>query len=186
MPDIYKTYKDIIKPELKKKLGCTNIMKVPRLSKILISTGIDANEDKDAFTEAKKNITVITGQSAVITKSKKNISNFKLRKGMPVGVMVTLRNQRMYEFYDRLVHTVLPQVRDFRGVSPKGFDHSGNYNMGLNDISVFSEIDLDKLKRPMGLNITIVTTAETDEEARELLNLLEMPFAKNQGDRDNG
>ena len=95
--------------------------------------------------------------------------------------MVTLRNQKMYEFYDRLVHTVLPQVRDFRGVSPKGFDHSGNYNMGLNDISVFSEIDLDKLKRPMGINITIVTTAETDDDARELLKLLEMPFATESG-----
>ena len=181
MPDIYKTYKDIVKPKLQKKLGCTNIMKVPRLSKILISTGIGTGEERDAFAEAKKNITMITGQSAVITKSKKNVANFKLRKGYPVGVMVTLRNQRMYEFYDRLVHTVLPQVRDFRGVSPKGFDHSGNYNMGLNDISVFSEIDLDKLKRPMGINITIVTTADTDDEARELLTLLEMPFAKESG-----
>ncbi len=181
MPDIYKTYKDTVKPKLKEKMGYTNIMKVPRLSKILISTGIGSDQDKDAFAEAKKNITLITGQSAVITKSSKNISNFKLRKGMPVGVMVTLRNQRMYEFYDRLVHTVLPQVRDFRGVSPKGFDHSGNYSMGLNDISVFSEIDLDKLKRPMGLNITIVTTAETDNEARELLTILEMPFAKESG-----
>ncbi len=181
MPDIYKTYKDVVKPKLKEKLGLTNIMKVPRLSKILISTGIGTSEDRDAFAEAKKNITMITGQAAVITKSKKNISNFKLRKGYPVGVMVTLRNQRMYEFYDRLVHTVLPQVRDFRGVSPTGFDHSGNYNMGLNDISVFSEIDLDKLKRPMGINITIVTTAETDEEAKALLDMLEMPFAKESG-----
>jgi large subunit ribosomal protein L5 len=181
MPDIYKTYKDIVKPKLQEKLGCTNIMKVPRLSKILISTGIGTGEERDAFAEAKKNITMITGQSAVITKSKKNVANFKLRKGYPVGVMVTLRNQRMYEFYDRLVHTVLPQVRDFRGVSPKGFDRSGNYNMGLNDISVFSEIDLDKLKRPMGINITIVTTANTDDEARELLTLLEMPFAKESG-----
>ena len=181
MPDIYKTYKDNIVPKLKEKLGYTNIMKVPRLSKILISTGIGAEADKDAFSEAKKNITTITGQSAVITKSKKNISNFKLRKGMPVGVMVTLRNKRMYEFYDRFVNTVLPQERDFRGVPSKGFDHSGNYNMGLTDISVFSEIDLDKLKRPMGLNITIVTTAETDNEARELLTILEMPFAKESG-----
>ena len=181
MPDVYKTYKDVVKPELKEKLGYTNIMKVPRLSKILISTGINAEADKDAFSEAKKNITTITGQSAVITKSKKNISNFKLRKGMPVGVMVTLRNKKMYEFYDRFVNTVLPQVRDFRGVPAKGFDHSGNYNMGLNDISVFSEIDLDKLKHPMGINITIVTTADTDEEARELLTLLKMPFAKESG-----
>ena len=177
MPDIYKTYKEEVLPGLKKKLGYTNTMKIPRLSKILVSTGIGTGEERDAFTEAKTNITMITGQAAVITKSKKNISNFKLRKGQSVGVMVTLRNKRMYEFYDRLVHTVIPQIRDFRGVSPKGFDHSGNYNMGLSDISVFSEIDLDKLKRPMGLNITIVTTAETDDEARELLTFLEMPFA---------
>ena len=176
MPDIYKTYKEEVLPRLKEKLGYTNTMKIPRLSKILISTGIGTGVERDAFTEAKKNISMITGQAAVITKSKKNISNFKLRKGQAVGAMVTLRNKRMYEFYDRLVHTVIPQIRDFRGVSPK-FDHSGNYNMGLNDISVFSEIDLDKLKRPMGLNITIVTTAETDEEAHELLTLLEMPFA---------
>ena len=186
MPDIYKTYKDEVLPKLKEKLGYKNTMKVPRISKILISTGIGTNAERDAFTEAKKNITMMTGQSAVITKSKKDISNFKLRKGQSVGVMVTLRNKRMYEFYDRLVHLVLPQVRDFRGVSPKGFDHSGNYNMGLNDISVFSEIDLDKLKHPMGVNITIVTTADTDDEARELLTLLEMPFAKNQGDTING
>ena len=181
MPDIYKTYKDVVKPKLQEKLGYTNVMKIPRLSKILISTGIGTGEERDAFAEAKKNITMITGQAAVITKSKKNVANFKLRKGYPVGVMVTLRNQRMYEFLDRLVHTVLPQVRDFRGISPNGFDHSGNYNMGLNDISVFSEIDLDKLKRPMGINITIVTTADTDDEARELLTLLEMPFAKESG-----
>lgn len=177
MPDIYKTYKEEVVPRLKEKLGYTNIMKVPRISKILISTGIGTGVERDAFTEAKKNISMITGQAAVITKSKKNISNFKLRKGQSVGVMVTLRNKRMYEFYDRLVHTVIPQIRDFRGVSPNGFDRSGNYNMGLSDISVFSEIDLDKLKRPMGLNITIVTTAKTDEEAHELLTLLEMPFA---------
>lgn len=178
MPEMYKTYKEVIAPKLKEKRGYKNLMEIPKLSKILVSTGINSSLEKDAFAEAKKNITTITGQAAVITKSKKDISNFKVRKGMPVGVMVTLRNKRMYEFIDRLVHNVLPQVRDFRGINPKGFDGSGNYNMGLNDISVFPEIDLDKLKRPMGINICIVTTAKTDEEAKDLLTMFEMPFAK--------
>jgi large subunit ribosomal protein L5 len=178
MPDMYKQYKETVVPKLKEDGAYGNPMEIPRLSKILITTGIGANEERDAFTEAKKNITTITGQAPVITKSKKNISNFKLRKGMPVGVMVTLRNKRMYEFLDRFVHYVLPQVRDFRGINPKGFDGSGNYNMGLNDISVFSEIDLDKLKHPMGINICFVTTAKSDKEALELLGHLEMPFAK--------
>jgi large subunit ribosomal protein L5 len=178
MPDMYKTYKENIMPKLIEKRGYTNKMMVPRISKILISTGIGSDSERDAFAEAKKNITMITGQSAVITKSKKNIANFKLRIGMPVGVMVTLRNARMYEFYDRLVHNVLPQVRDFRGVPKKGFDGSGNYNMGLNDISVFSEVDLDKLKHQMGINICIVTTAKTNDEALDLLEMLEMPFVK--------
>ena len=177
MPDMYKQYKEAVVPKLKEKHGY-NVMEIPRLSKILVTTGIGAGEEKDAFTEAKKNIATITGQTPVITKSSKNIANFKLRKGMPVGVMVTLRNKRMYEFLDRFVHYVLPQVRDFRGISPKGFDGSGNYSMGLNDISVFTEIDLDKLKHPMGINICFVTTAKTNEEALELLSLLEMPFAK--------
>jgi large subunit ribosomal protein L5 len=178
MPDMYKQYKETVAPKMKEDRGYANPMEIPRLTKILVTTGIGSSEERDAFTEAKKNITTITGQAPVITKSKKNISNFKLRKGMPVGVMVTLRNKRMYEFLDRLVHYVLPQVRDFRGINPKGFDGSGNYNMGLNDISVFSEIDLDKLKHPMGINICFVTTAKTDGEAHELLGHLEMPFAK--------
>ena len=178
MPEMHKVYTEVIVPKLKEKRGYKNPMEVLKLSKILVSTGLNSSLEKDAFVEAKKNITTITGQAAVITKSKKNISNFKLRKGMPVGVMVTLRNKRMYEFIDRLVHNVLPQVRDFRGINPNGFDGSGNYNMGLNDISVFPEIDLDKLKRPMGINICIVTTAKTDEEAKDLLTMFEMPFAK--------
>jgi len=178
MPDVYKIYKTEVAPKLKEMRGYDNVMKIPRLSKIIVSTGISTDAERDAFNEAKKNITAITGQNGVITKSRKNISNFKLRKGQAVGVRVTLRNHRMYDFYDRFVHFVLAQVRDFRGVPSKGFDGSGNYNMGLTDISVFSEIDLDKLKRPMGLNICFVTTAETDDEALDLLTLLEMPFSK--------
>lgn len=183
MPDMLKLYKESVVPKLKEKRAYANPMEIPKLSKIVISTGIGSAFDKDAFAEAKKNVTLITGQAAVISKSKKDISNFKLRKGQPVGVMVTLRNQRMYEFLDRLVHNVLPQVRDFRGISTKGFDGKGNYNMGMNDISVFTEIDLDKLKRPMGINICMVTTAKTDDEAKDLLTLFEMPFAKDSGSK---
>ena len=120
----------------------------------------------------------MTGQQPVITKARKNVSNFKLRVGMPVGVMVTLRGNRMYEFLDRFVHNALPRVRDFRGVPKKGFDRVGNYNMGVQDVSVFTEVDLEKLKYPMGLNLTIVTSAETDKEAKELLALMDMPFAR--------
>ena len=178
MPDMFKFYKESVVPKLQAKRNYSNPMEMPKLSKIIISTGISTAFDKDAFAEAKKNITAITGQAAVITKSKKDVSNFKLRKGQAVGVMVTLRNTRMYEFLDRLVHNVLPQVRDFRGINPKGFDGKGNYNFGMNDISVFTEIDLDKLKRPMGINICMVTTAKNNEEAKDLLTMLEMPFAK--------
>jgi large subunit ribosomal protein L5 len=120
---------------------------------------------------------MITGQQPVIVKAKKNVANFKLRVGMPVGVMVTLRGKRMYEFLDRFIHNALPRVRDFRGISPKGFDGAGNYNLGLDDISVFTEIDLDKVKYQLGINIAFVMTAKTNEEAFELLKELEMPFA---------
>lgn len=178
MPDMYKEYKESVIPKLKDRWGYQNIMKVPQIEKILITTGISTKEEKDAFNESKQILATISGQIPVITKAKRNISQFKLRKGMPVGVKVTLRNARMYDFYDRLVHYVLPQIRDFRGVNPKGFDGSGNYNLGISDISVFSEIDLDKIKRSMGINICIVTSANTDDEARDMLHMLEMPFAE--------
>lgn len=178
MPELYKTYKEVIAPKLVEKRNYKNKMEIPKLSKIIISTGLNSSLEKDAFAEAKKYVTAISGQAAVTTKSKKNISNFKLRKGMPVGVMVTLRNKRMYEFLDRFVNIVLPQVRDFRGINPKGFDGKGNYNMGLNDVSVFPEIELDKMKRHMGINICMVTTAKKDEEAKDLLTFFGMPFAK--------
>jgi len=133
--------------------------------------------DKDAMNEAKEHLSHIAGQLPLVCKSKKNISNFKLRKGMPIGLMVTLRGKRMYDFFDRLVHLALPRVRDFRGIPKKGFDGSGNYNFGIQDITVFPEVDLDKVKRHFGLNITIVTTAKSDEEAFDLLQMLQMPFA---------
>lgn len=178
MPDLRKQYKEEVLPQLRTSRGYPNVNMVPKLRKIIISTGISSSVDRDAFPEAKQVLSMITGQAAVITKSRTNISNFKLRKGMPVGVIVTLRNDRMYEFFDRLVHNVLPRVRDFRGVPRHGFDGQGNYSMGVTDISVFTEIDLDKLKRPFGLNVTIVTSAATNEEAFELLRLMGMPFAE--------
>jgi len=177
MPDILKQYNEVVLPALKEQRGYKNIHQVPKMTKIVISTGISTMKERDAFNDAKEQLALITGQQPVIVNAKKNVANFKLRRGMPVGVMVTLHGSRMHEFYDRLVHNALPRVRDFRGVSSKGFDGSGNYNMGLDDISVFTEIDLDKVKYQIGINIAIVTTAETDEEAYDLLKHLEMPFA---------
>ena len=165
MPNVQETYKKVVVPALKQKRGYKNDLEVPRLRKIIISSGIGSKMEKDAFTEAKEHFAMITGQQCVVTKSKKNIANFKLRSGMPVGVMVTLRGRRMYDFLDRLTHNVLPRVRDFRGIAKTGFDGSGNYNFGLNDITVFPEVDLDKVKRQIGLNITFVTSAKTNEEA---------------------
>jgi large subunit ribosomal protein L5 len=178
MPDMKKHYNEVVRPELMKRLGLTNVMQIPKLQKIVISTGIGTKMDKDAFTEARTHIQALAGQYPVVCKAKKNVANFKLRVGQPVGVMVTLRGARMYEFLDRFVHNALPRIRDFRGVPKKGFDKVGDYNMGIQDVSVFTEIDLEKLKYPMGLNLTIVTSANTDEEAKELLSLMEVPFAR--------
>lgn len=177
MPDMYKKYKDIV-PELQKNLGLKNVMEVPKLEKIVISTGIGTNADKDAFTEAVENIGLITGQKPMITKAKKNVAGFKLRIGQNSGVMVTLRGSRMYEFLDRWVHNALPRVRDFRGISAKGFDGRGNYSVGMDDITAFTEVDMEKLKRQLGINLTFVTSAKTNEAGLELLKLLEVPFAK--------
>ena len=177
MPDMKKKYKEQIIPELQKKLGVKNVMQVPKLEKIVISTGVGTKMEKDAFTEAKNHLAAITGQLPVVTKAKKNVANFKLRAGMPVGVMVTLRGSMMYDFLDRFVHVALPRVRDFRGVPKKGFDKAGNYNLGVPDISIFMEVDLEKIKYPLGINITMVTSAKTDAAAKELLTMLEVPFA---------
>ena len=178
MPDMQKKYKEEIRPALQAKLGLENVMQIPGLKKIVISTGIRSDADRDTFSEAQKQIGLITGQHPVVTKARKNVANFKLRVGQNNGVMVTLRGKRMYEFFDRLVHNAFPRVRDFRGISPKGFDGSGNYNVGIQDISVFTEIDQDKLKYPLGLNLTFVTSASSDDAGRELLKLMEMPFAE--------
>jgi len=176
MPDMKKKYDEEVRQALAEKLGIKNVMQIPKLQKIVISTGIGSDKERDAFTEAKKHIGAITGQEPVITKARKNVSNFKLRVGMPVGVMVTLRGSRMYEFLDRFVHNAMPRVRDFRGVPKKGFDGVGNYNLGVPDISVFTEVDTDKLKYPLGINITMVTSAQNDEAAFALLKMLEVPF----------
>ena len=176
MPDMKKKYMEEVRGALQAKLGLKNVMQIPKLEKIVISTGISSSAERDAFTEASKHIAAMTGQKPVITKARKNVSNFKLRIGMPVGVMVTLRGNRMYELRDRFVHNAMPRVRDFRGIPKRGFDGVGNYNLGVSDLSVFTEVDADKLKYPLGVNITIVTTAGNDDAARELLKMMEVPF----------
>ena len=176
MPDMKEKYVKEVRSALQAKLGLKNVMEIPKLEKIVISTGIGTDKERDAFAEAQKHIAAMTGQKPVITKAHKNVANFKLRVGMPTGVMVTLRGSRMYEFLDRFVHNAMPRVRDFRGIPKRGFDGVGNYNMGVSDVSVFTEVDADKLKYPLGVNITFVTTAKTDEAARELLKMMEVPF----------
>ena len=174
---LYEIYKKEIVPALKEKRGYTNPMQIPKLVKIVVNTGVKTDKDREVMTAAVETLGAITGQKPVITKSRMNISNFKLRKGMAVGACVTLRRDVMYNFLYKLINIVLPRVRDFRGISPKSFDGVGNYNFGLSDQSVFTEIDLDKIKHTIGMNITIVTTARTDDEARDLLSMMGMPFA---------
>ena len=176
MPDMKKKYVEEVRAALQSKLELKNVMQIPKLQKIVISTGVGTDMERDAITEAKKHLAEMTGQEPVICKARKNVSNFKLRVGMPVGVMVTLRGNRMYEFLDRFVHNAMPRVRDFRGIPKTGFDGVGNYNMGISDVSVFTEVDADKLKYPLGVNIAFVTTAKTDDAARELLKMMEVPF----------
>ena len=176
MPDMKKKYVEEVRAALQSKLELKNVMQIPKLQKIVISTGVGTDMERDAITEAKKHLAEMTGQEPVICKARKNVSNFKLRVGMPVGVMVTLRGNRMYEFLDRFVHNALPRVRDFRGLPKKGFDGVGNYNIGMPDVSVFPEVDTDKLKYPLGVNIAFVTSAPNDAAAFELLKMMEVPF----------
>ena len=176
MPDMKKKYVEEVRAALQSKLALKNVMQIPKIKKIVVSTGVGSDMERDAVTEAKKHLGEMTGQEPVICKARKNVSNFKLRVGMPVGVMVTLRGARMYEFLDRFVHNTLPRVRDFRGLPKKGFDGVGNYNIGMPDVSVFPEIDTDKLKYPLGVNIAFVTSAGSDAAAFELLKMMEVPF----------
>jgi len=170
-------YEKEIVPALVRKFKYKNVMQVPRMTKIVVNVGLgEAIQNIKALDAASNDIALIAGQKPVITKASKSIASFKLRKGMPIGCMVTLRRERMYEFYQKLVTIVLPRVRDFRGVSPKSFDGRGNYTMGLKEQIIFPEIEYDKVDRARGMNITVTTTAGTDEEAFELLKLMGMPF----------
>ena len=177
LPRLQKKYKELIIPNLKKKLGYENLMEVPKIVKICLNQGIGlATSDKKLIEIAIKEMTKITGQKALPTLSKKDVSNFKLRKGMPIGVKVTLRGNKMYEFLDRLVSTALPAVRDFQGINPKSFDGRGNYNLGVKEQIIFPEIEYDKIDAIRGLNITITTTAKSDREARSLLTAFKFPL----------
>jgi large subunit ribosomal protein L5 len=173
-------YKNEILPALIKEFSYTNPMAAPRLEKIVLNMGVgrEAQTNQKVFDQAAMELATISGQKPVITKAKKSIAAFKLRTGMPVGVSVTLRGERMYEFLDRLVNAVLPRVRDFRGVSPRAFDGRGNYTIGIKDQLIFPEIDFNKVDRTRGMNISIVTTARTDEEGRALRRQVGMPVRK--------
>jgi large subunit ribosomal protein L5 len=172
-------YKDEIMDAMIKKFGYKNIMEVPKLEKIVLNMGVgEAKENAKVLESAVKDMETITGQKAVVTKAKHSIANFKIREGMPIGCKVTLRGERMYEFLDRLVNLALPRVRDFRGVNPNSFDGRGNYALGIKEQLIFPEIEYDKIDKVRGMDVIIVTTAKTDEEARELLRLFNMPFAK--------
>ena len=168
--------KDVV-PALKKEFGYDNVMAIPKLRKVVVNMGLgEATQNAKIVDTGVDELARITGQKPVITRAKKSISQFKLRKNMPIGAMVTLRGDRMYEFLDRLMSIALPRVRDFRGVSPKGFDGRGNYTLGLKDQLIFVEIDYLKADKGRGMNVSVVTTAKTDEEARKLLQLMGMPF----------
>ena len=175
---LYKKYADEVVPAMKESRKYKNVHQIPRMEKIVVNMGVSAMLEKGALEEATRDLTIITGRKPVINKARKSISNFKLREGQSIGCRVTLRRDTMYEFFDRLVATALPRIRDFRGISARSFDGRGNYSVGINDQSVFPEIDLDKIKRQQGMDITIVTSAKTDEEAHELLKLMGMPFAE--------
>jgi large subunit ribosomal protein L5 len=170
-------YLQQIRPELQKRLGLGNIMEVPRLEKVVVNIGVgDALANPKLLEAGTEELGAITGQKPVLRRARKSISNFKLRAGMAIGASVTLRGRRMYEFFDRLVNVAIPRIRDFRGLPPKSFDGRGNYTLGLEEQIIFPEIDYDKVQKIRGMNVTIVTTAETDQEAYELLRELGMPF----------
>ncbi len=177
-PELLEEYKIRVVPALREKHGYKNIHEIPKVAKIVVNSSIGAGADsKEALEIAKSEIAMITGQRPIATLSKKSIANFKLRKGQAIGAKVTLRGRMMYEFLERLIKMSLPRIRDFRGVSTKAFDGNGNYTLGVSDQSIFPEIELDKVKRNIGFDITIVTTARSNEEAKSLLSELGMPFS---------
>ena len=179
MARLAKLYKDTIKKEMTDKFGYKNVHQVPKLEKIIVNCCTrDAVTNSKVVQSVSKDLEAITGQKAVIAKARKSVAGFKVRQGMPLGATVTLRGERMYEFLDRLVNITLPRVRDFRGVSPKGFDGGGNYTLGLKEQIIFPEVTYDQIDKVRGLGISIVTTAKNNEEGKELLNLFGMPFRK--------
>ena len=177
-PRLYEKYMNEVRPALKAKRQYQNVHQIPRLEKIVVNMGVSASLEKGAIDDAAKDLAMITGRKAVVSKSRHSIANFKLREGQPIGCRVTLRREVMYEFFDRLVAVTLPRIRDFRGISPRSFDGRGNFSLGIADQTVFPEIELDKIKRQQGMDITIVTSARRDEEALDLLKLMGMPFAE--------
>jgi len=173
-------YQNDVIPALQKEFGFTNVMAIPKVTKVVVNMGLgEGTQNAKVVDTGAEELGKITGQKAAITRSTKSIAQFKLRKNLPIGAMVTLRGERMYEFLDRLISIALPRVRDFRGISPKGFDGRGNYTLGLRDQLMFAEIDYMKVDKSRGMNISVVTTAKTDEEARRLLQLIGMPFRQN-------
>ncbi|HWD19660.1 MAG TPA: 50S ribosomal protein L5 [Verrucomicrobiae bacterium] len=177
-PRLYEKYVNEVRPALKDKRKYGNVHQIPRLEKIVVNMGVSASLEKGAVEDATRDLTMITGRKPVINKSRHNIANFKLREGQNIGCRVTLRREVMYEFFDRLVAAALPRIRDFRGLSPRSFDGRGNYTVGISDQTIFPEIEMDKIKRTQGMDITIVTSARTNDEALELLKMMGMPFAE--------
>ena len=175
---LYEKYKNEVVPALKQKHNYTNIHQIPKLEKIVVNMGVSASLEKNAIEDAAKDLSLLTGRKAVISKSRHSIANFKLRENMPIGCRVTLRRDVMYEFFDRLVAAALPRIRDFRGLSPRKFDGRGNYTFGVAEQTIFPEIELDKIKRTQGMDITIVTSARNDAEAQDLLKLMGFPLAE--------
>src|SRR5690348_5348108 len=180
LPRLKQRYRDEVVGRLREEFGYANVMQVPGLTKIVVNMGVgEAARDSKLIEGAVKDLTAITGQKAQVTKARKSIAQFKLREGMPIGAHVTLRGDRMWEFLDRLIAIALPRIRDFRGLSPKQFDGTGNYTFGLNEQSMFHEIDVDSIDRPRGMDITVVTSATNDDEGRALLRALGFPFKEN-------
>ncbi len=178
-PNLLKEYKERVAPALQQRLGCENPHQIPRIEKVVLNCCVGkAPERKAAADDALEELALITGQRAVLTKAKLSVSNFKLRQGEIIGAKVTLRGTRMYEFLERFIRTAIPKIRDFRGVSAKSFDGHGNYTMGVDDQTIFPEVELEKVKEHIGFDVTIVTTAKTDDEARALLEEFGMPFRK--------
>jgi large subunit ribosomal protein L5 len=177
MARLQEYYRKEVLEQLMKSGKYANRMQVPKVEKVVVNLGINSNHEKDVVNEAQQELATITGQKPIVTRAKKSISNFKVRQDMPVGAKVTLRGKRMYEFLERFFNAALPRIRDFRGVNPRGFDGRGSYTLGVRDQTIFPEVELDKIKHNLGMDVTIVTTANTDAEAKELLKLLGMPFS---------